>query len=179
MSYSRGTLRGAGYGALVAVLVTATLSAGAVLYQLFEGSGHAHAGAPAASSLAVAVDAAGFVMMLLLGMQLMTGYRLVGVRAGDFRRLHVATAWTVAGLLGLHGLAAVVHTLEAPEMLPVALDLIGLGLLGLVAAQLVSGYRRSGAGRARARAVHSAVAVAVAAVVAGHASLGIVHVLTG
>ncbi len=178
MSHGRGRLRGAGYGALVAVLVTATLSAGAVLYQLFEGSGHAHAGAPAASSLAVAVDAAGFVMMLLLGMQLMTGYRLVSVKAGGFRRLHVATAWTVVGLLGFHGLAAVVHTLEAPEVLPVVLDLIGLGLLGLVVAQLVSGYRRS-AGRARARAVHSAVAVAVAAAVAGHASLGIVHVLTG
>lgn len=176
----RGRLQDIGYGALVALLVTATLSAGAVLYQLFGQVGHVHAGAPPSSSaVAVVVDTAGFAMMFLLGAQLMTGYRLVDVKRARFRHVHVRTAWAVVGLLAFHAVAAVLHTFEGIELLPVILDLMGLGLLGLVAAQLSSGYGQGPARGSRPRVVHATLAVALVLLVAGHSVIGILHTLRG
>jgi hypothetical protein len=174
----RGIPRVAGYAAVVALLVAATLSAGSVLYQVVELGGHAHGGG--LPWLPVAVDTAGSAMAFLLAVQLMVGYGLVRVPRPRFRRVHAGMAWGVVAFMAFHGIGGVVHSLQGVvETLPLVLDGVGVALTVLVALQLSSGYALSRPGAGRNRLLHASAALAVAAVVAGHVAVGIVHAIAG
>jgi hypothetical protein len=172
--------RGAGFAGLVAVLVAATFSFGAIFFQTTEGGGHAHAGLTGARlALQLSADTLGVVAAGLVAAQLMMGYRMLRTPRARFRHSHLSLGWVLLAFATAHGVFATWHSFLPPvEWLPLELDALGLLVGLLVAMQLATGYRQ-GRLHPRARAVHAFVVVPVALLVAAHAFGAVYHVLTG
>lgn len=175
-----GSRRVVAYSALVVLLVSGALGGAAVFFQVSEHGSHAHAGLAAwQETFALVVDGVGFVLAFVLAAQAMLGYRLFSVRRSRFRPVHVALAWTVIAIMLAHGAGAIAHTFQGPlEVLPVWLDVLGVAIVALLTAQMVSGYFNSSPTR-RARLVHVWVAIPVALVAAVHGVLAVWHTVAG
>lgn len=165
--------------ALVALLVSATMSGGAIFFAVTEHAGHAHADLVGwQATLPTLVDGIGLLLMLLVSVQMMVGYRLFAVPGRQFRPLHVSLAWTVVAVMALHMAGGIYHTVATGlEPLPVWINVAGLAIVGLLGLQLGSGYGQPKA--KRLRQVHMFVAVPIALVAAAHAILGVLHTLLG
>lgn len=165
--------------ALVALLVSATMSGGAIFFAVTEHAGHAHADLVGwRASLPTWVDGIGLVLMLLLSVQMMLGYRLFSVPGKRFRPLHVSLAWSIVAIMALHMAGGFYHTLTTGlEVLPVWINAAGLVAAALLAIQLGSGYGQPRG--TRLRRVHVFVAVPILLVVATHGLLGVFHNFLG
>jgi hypothetical protein len=168
------------YVAVVALLVSAAMTGAVLFFQATEHAVHVHQALTGwEAALPVFVDWAGFVAIVTLAAGSMLGYGLLGGRTAASRRVHRALGWTVAALLALHGVGGLVHSLQGVvEAVPISLDVIGIAIAAMLAAQLLTGYGRSKGLSGRA-SVHAWVGVAVIAVVATHGLVGVWHLLTG
>ncbi len=165
--------------ALIALLVSATLSAGAIFFAITEHAGHAHAGLVGwRASLPEWVDGIGLVLMLLVSVQMMIGYRMFSVPRDRFRPVHVSLAWTVIAIMALHMAGGIYHTVTTgAEVLPLWIDAAGLVAVGLFGVQLGSGYGQPKV--TRLRRVHVFVAIPIALALVAHGVLGVLHTLLG
>lgn len=59
------------------------------------------------------VEVFGYALVALVAVQMLVGYRRVKPRWAPFRRLHLGIAWSIAGLMGVHGLIGVGHVMAA------------------------------------------------------------------
>lgn len=57
------------------------------------------------------VDVLGYALVALVGVQLLVGYRRFPRHWARFRPLHIGLAWSIAALMGAHGLIGVGHAL--------------------------------------------------------------------
>lgn len=164
------------------LLVVGALSGAAIFFQLTEHLGHAHAGlSPAQEAFATGVDSLGFVLTFMVAVQLMIGYRLLHFRPKVSRPTHIAMAWSIVGLMGLHMAGGIVHSLfQGPiEMLPVLADVIGIVSIAALAVSIPSGYLRAKDALGRARYVHTWLGITLAVVLAAHGLVGVLHTLSG
>jgi cytochrome b561 len=164
------------YVSVVLLLISLGVALGALFYEAEYGS---HAGLTGWELwFAITVDGLGLVLASVLAVQVMLGYRLFDVSTHDLRRVHVVLAWAVVVLVLAHGGGAVAHTFQGRiEPLPVWLDIMGVAIAVLLAAQMAAGYLRSR--DKRMRLVHDWLAVAFVLFVALHGFIGYYHVLTG
>jgi hypothetical protein len=140
------------------------------------------------------VQAWGYVLVLLVVLQLLIGYRIVKPPWWPFRRVHPAIAWGLVALLVPHaafGIAHVVltpllsvasghvHVGASPENMPVWLDVEGAVILVLLGAQIMAGNGAFKLKRSQFVSLHSTLAWSITAFVSLHAVLGIAHVLSG
>lgn len=171
------------YALIVGVVVSAAFSGASVLYQLTERA-HVHPGVPTGweSSLGIATDFVGFVVIVLVAIQLFWGYRVASLPWARYKTWHPTLGLTIAAVLAAHGITGTAHSLIGQiESIPIVLDFIGLGLALFVGVLVWSGYRQLAHPRSgiAARATHSWVVVALAIVVSLHALVGVYHTITG
>ncbi len=161
---------------VVLLLISVGLALGALFYEAEYGS---HAGLSGWEvAFAIGVDGFGVLLASVLAVQVMLGWRLFGIGRVRFRPVHIALAWAVVALVALHGGGAVVHTFQGRvEALPVWLDIMGAGIIVVLATQMLAGYLQ---GHSRPmRSVHDWLAIAFVLFVALHGFIGYYHVLTG
>ena len=60
--------------------------------------------------LPIWLDLIGLVIVALLALELLSGYRRTGPRRGGFRRIHVVVALAAIAVIAAHGLIGVYHT---------------------------------------------------------------------
>jgi hypothetical protein len=182
MSGSPQSSRLTRYGLIVLVVVSAGLAAASVLYQFAEHE-HVHPGVPSGweASLGLITDSIGFVVTVLVAIELMWGYKVVSMPRPTYMRRHPALAIGIVAAATAHGLTGTWHSLVGQiEQVPIWLDFIGIVMVSLLAVQMVSGYRlRASPGRKTSRTTHVALVVVLSLVVSGHALLGVYHTITG
>ena len=176
----RGSGKAAAYVLLVALVVTGTLAAGAVIFELTGSVAH-RAGSAGWQEVAlpIGVDAIGFVIIFAIAIQLMSGYGLVSAKSG-FRAVHVPLAWALVAVLGLHTVGAVYHSLQPPvEQLVVALDVVGALAVLVLLPQLLAGCTLAHNKRPSFRRLHISLALTAGVVTLVHGIGGIVHSVRG
>lgn len=136
----------------------------------------------------------GYLLLFVVALELMVGYRVIKFQGIQFRKVHPALAWGLAALVAPHAVFGIAHVLmlhmvttiglhvhvaASPENMPIWLDAEGLVILVLIAAQIMAGNGVFKLKRPQFRSLHAMLAWMIAAFALLHAALGLAHVLSG